>query len=240
MSLNRRQAIGALAAAAAGAALSPALGESAETPPTPTAPAFELPPLPWAVDALEPHLDAETMRLHHGKHHAGYVAKLNDAVAAAPQLAGRSVEQLLAELDRVPEAVRAAVRNQGGGHHNHTLFWSSLRPDGGAPAEELATAISAAFGSQASLVERFTAAATGLFGSGWSWLTAGADGRLALETTPNQDSPLSAGRRPLLGLDVWEHAYYLKYQNRRADYVKAWWNVVDWAEVGRRLARARA
>ena len=241
MSLNRREAIGALAAAAAGV-LVPTRGASAAEPAAAPAPArtFELPPLPYAADALEPHLDAETMRLHHDKHHATYLAKLNEAVAAAPELAGRSVEELVAHLDRVPEAVRTAVRNHGGGHLNHTLFWTAMKPGGGgAPAGELAAAIGAAFGSSASFVERFTAAATGLFGSGWAWLAAAGDGRLAIETTPNQDSPLSAERTPLLGLDVWEHAYYLKYQNRRADYVKAWWNVVDWTEVERRLARAR-
>jgi Fe-Mn family superoxide dismutase len=232
--LNRREAVGTLAAAAGAVAFGRLGGAAA--PPAP----FALPPLPYPYDALEPHLDAETMHLHHEKHHATYVAKLNEAVAAAPALAGRSVEALLADLAAVPEAVRAAVRNHGGGHANHTLFWTSLRPAGGAgPGGELAQAIAAAFGSPESLIEKMTAAAVGVFGSGWAWLVAGADGALALETTPNQDSPLSAGRRPLLGVDVWEHAYYLKYQNRRAEYVKAWWNVVDWRAVEERLLAAR-
>jgi Fe-Mn family superoxide dismutase len=201
---------------------------------------FELPPLPYAYDALEPWLDAETMRIHHDKHHAAYVAKLNDAVAAAPELAGRTVEQLVGALDRVPEAVRTAVRNHGGGHANHSLFWTSMKPGGpGKPTGELAAALAAAFGSHESFVERFAQAATSVFGSGWAWLTAEA-GRLAIETTPNQDTPWSAGRQPLLGLDVWEHAYYLKFQNRRADYVQAFWNVVDWGAVDARLRAARA
>ena len=236
--ISRREALGALAVAAGAAVLPRSAAARAE----PQAAVHELPPLPYPYDALEPHLDAETMRIHHDKHHAGYVAKLNAALADAPEYAGRPVEQLLAELDRLPEALRTAVRNHGGGHANHRLFWSSMRPaaDAAGPSGDLQAAIAAAFGSQASLIERFSAAAGGVFGSGWAWLVAGADGRLAIETTANQDSPLSAGRTPLVGLDVWEHAYYLRYQNRRADYVAAWWNVVDWRAVGARLAAARA
>jgi Fe-Mn family superoxide dismutase len=229
--ITRREALAGIAAAAAATALPARAQESAPA----TKPAFELPSLPYAFDALEPHLDAETMRIHHGKHHAAYVAKLNAAVASAPELAGRSVEALVADLARLPESVRTAVRNHGGGHANHTLFWRSMKPGGGgAPAGELARAIAGEFGSQESFVARFGEAAAGIFGSGWAWLTA-SGGKLAIETTANQDSPLSAGRTPLVGLDVWEHAYYLKYQNRRAEYVAAWWNVVDWAAVGARL-----
>jgi Fe-Mn family superoxide dismutase len=233
MTLTRREAIGALAAGAAlGAA--PRLFATEPLPPQ-----FTLPPLPYAPDALEPHLDAETMKLHHDKHHAAYVAKLNEAVAAAPALAGKSLEALLADLGAVPEAVRGAVRNHGGGHFNHSLFWTTMKPGGGgAPGGELAPAIAAAFGSFESFAEAFQKAALGVFGSGWAWLVRAADGRLAIETTPNQDSPLSAGRTPLVGVDVWEHAYYLKYQNRRADYLEAWMNVVDWGAVGERLRRA--
>jgi Fe-Mn family superoxide dismutase len=239
--IDRRQAVFGLAAVA-GAALAPRAG--AQNPPKSAAPAFELAPLPYPYDALEPHLDAETMRLHHGKHHATYVTKLNEAIAAEPGLAAKSVETLLADLAAVPESVRAAVRNHGGGHYNHTLFWRSMAPaKGGKPAPpaqgELASAIAATFGSHDGFVEQFTKAAGALFGSGWVWLVAGAGGKLALESTPNQDTPLSAGRLPLLGLDVWEHAYYLKYQNRRADYVQAWWQVVDWAAVETRLRAAR-
>ncbi len=238
MTIDRRQVLGTLAAAAGALAVRGSVF-GAQAPSAP----FTVPPLPYAYDALEPHVDAETMRLHHDKHHVAYVARLNEALVAAPELAGRPIEQLLSELDRAPEPIRAALRNQGGGHLNHTLFWTSMRPVGVAaatgPAGILAASIAADFGSQATLVERFSAAATGVFGSGWAWLVAGPDGRLAVESTANQDSPLSAGRIPLLGLDVWEHAYYLKYQNRRADYLKAWWNVVDWPAVEVRLRTAR-
>ena len=249
--MTRREAFTLVAAGAAAVALRPAAfaqqtasapsaPPASTTPPAPTTPAapFELPPLPYAFDALEPHLDAETMRLHHGKHHAAYVAKLNAAVASAPELAGRPVEALLAGLDRLPESVRTAVRNHGGGHANHTLFWRSMKPaaerGSGRPEGALARALDGGFGSFESFTERFQEAAGGVFGSGWAWLVA-AGGQLSIETTANQDSPLSQGRTPLLGLDVWEHAYYLKYQNRRADYAKAWWNVVDWPAVAARL-----
>ncbi len=237
--LNRREAVGALAAVA-GAAFAPRLASAAEPAPPQPPPKFELPPLPYPYEGLEPHLDAQTMRLHHDKHHASYLAKLNEAVAAAPELAGKSVETLVGDLASVPESARAAVRNHGGGHLNHTLFWSAMSPTGGGkPAGELAPAIATAFGSHESFVEQMTKTAVGLFGSGWAWLVAGDGGKLALEATPNQDSPLSLGRIPLLGVDLWEHAYYLKYQNRRADYVQAWWHVVDWRAVEMRLASAR-
>ena len=198
--------------------------------------AHELPDLPYGFDALEPHVDERTMRIHHGKHHATYVAKLNGALEAHPGLRGRSVEELVGALDAVPEGVRAAVRNNGGGHANHTLFWQVMAPAaGGAPTGAAAAAIDGAFGSFDRFKERFTAAAVGRFGSGWAWLVE-SGGSLSIESTPNQDTPLMSGRTPLLGLDVWEHAYYLNYQNRRPDYVAAWWNVVNWAEVNRRLA----
>jgi Fe-Mn family superoxide dismutase len=180
------------------------------------------------------------MKLHHGKHHATYVTKLNEAVAATPGLAGKSLETLLADLAAVPESVRTAVRNHGGGHYNHTLFWTSMTPGGRAAEGAIAAALGTAFGSLAGFSEAFRRAAAGLFGSGWAWLVRGADGRLAVETTPNQDTPLGAGRTPLLGVDVWEHAYYLRYQNRRAEYLEAWMALVDWREVGERLRRAAA
>jgi Fe-Mn family superoxide dismutase len=233
MRVDRRQLLGSFAVAAAGAWLAPRRAE-AQAPPAPTAP-FALPPLPWPADALEPHLDAETMAIHHGKHHSAYVAKLNEAVVAAPELAGWPVERLLAELERVPEAVRTAVRNHGGGHHNHTLFWSSLKPGGAAPGAALRRAIDGEFGSLDALLEKLTAAGLGVFGSGWAWLVVGRDGRLAVSATANQDSPLSAGATPLLGVDVWEHAYYLRYQNRRADYLAAWRRVIDWPAVEARI-----
>lgn len=240
MTLTRREALGALAIA--GVALgAPRRGGTAEPPASPpSAPPFELPPLPYAADALEPQIDAETMRIHHDKHHAAYVAGLNAAVAATPELAGRPLESLLAALDTVPEPVRPAVRNHGGGHFNHSLFWTSLDPRGGvAPTGELAAALSAAFGSFASFTEAFQKAGAGVFGSGWAWLVADARGRLELTTTPNQDTPLATGRTPLLGIDVWEHAYYLRYQNRRAEYLAAIARVVHWPVVEERWRRSR-
>ena len=198
--------------------------------------AHELPELPYGFDALAPHVDERTMRIHHGKHHATYVARLNGALEAHPDLRDRSVEELVGALDAVPEGIRTAVRNNGGGHANHTLFWQVMAPNaGGAPTGAAADAIAGAFGSFDRFREQFTAAAVGRFGSGWAWLVA-SGGSLSIESTPNQDTPLMSGRTPLLGLDVWEHAYYLNYQNRRPDYVAAWWNVVNWAEVNRRLA----
>jgi superoxide dismutase, Fe-Mn family len=240
--MTRRHALGTLAAATAGALFTPrsAHPHLSDAPAAPVAP-IDLAPLPYAADALEPHLDAETMRLHHGRHHAAYVARFNEALAAAPELAARPLEAWLADLSAVPESVRQKVRDHGGGHFNHELFWRSLSPAGGGrPAGALGEAIAATFDSHERFVERFGAAALGLFGSGWAWLVAGRDGALELMTTPNQDTPLAAGKTPLLGLDVWEHAYYLRYQNRRADYVAAFWNVVDWRAVAARWSGTRA
>jgi len=197
--------------------------------------AYELPDLPYGFDALAPHIDERTMRIHHGKHHATYIAKLNGALDGHADLAAKSVEDLIADLDAVPEAIRGAVRNNGGGHANHTLFWQVMAPGaGGAPSGAIADAINGTFGSFDSFKEQFAAAGVGRFGSGWAWLLKDGDS-LAVESSPNQDSPVMAGKTPLLGLDVWEHAYYLNYQNRRPDYISAWWNVVNWDEVNRRL-----
>ena len=197
--------------------------------------AHELPPLPYDYDALEPHIDERTMRIHHTKHHQTYVTKLNGALEGHPELAGKSVDELVADLGGVPESIRAAVRNNGGGHSNHTMFWRMMRPGGGgAPTGAAARAIDAAFGSFDAFKERFAAAGAGRFGSGWVWLI-DAGGALAIESTPNQDSPIMDGKKAVLGLDVWEHAYYLKYQNRRPDYIAAWFETIDWDEVNRRL-----
>ena len=197
--------------------------------------AHELPDLPYDFNALAPHIDEQTMRIHHGKHHAAYVAKLNGALEAHPDLQGKSVEELIGDLDALPEGIRTAVRNNGGGHANHTLFWQMMAPGaGGAPTGQIADAINGAFGSFDGLKEKFAAAAMGRFGSGWAWVVADG-GSLSIESSPNQDSPRMSGKTAVLGLDVWEHAYYLNYQNRRPDYIAAWWNVVNWAEVNRRL-----
>ncbi|MED1739759.1 superoxide dismutase SodA [Bacillus swezeyi] len=201
--------------------------------------AYKLPELPYAYDALEPHIDKETMNIHHTKHHNTYVTKLNDAVAGKQDLESKSVEELVANLDAVPESIRTAVRNNGGGHANHSLFWTLLSPNGGgAPSGELAEAIDKKFGSFDQFKEDFAAAAAGRFGSGWAWLVVN-NGELEITSTPNQDSPLSEGKTPILGLDVWEHAYYLNYQNRRPDYIKAFWNVVNWDEVARLYSEAK-
>jgi len=198
-----------------------------------------LPKLPYAFDALEPHIDARTMEIHHGKHHQAYVDNLNKALASAPELADKPVEELLRGFAAVPDAIKTAVRNHGGGHANHSLFWDVMGPGGGgAPAGDLAQAIDAAFGGLPALQEKLSAAAMGQFGSGWGWLVV-ADGKLDVIARPNQDSPLAEGKTPILGVDVWEHAYYLHYQNRRADYLKAWWNVVRWDKVAARYAAAR-
>ncbi len=193
---------------------------------------FELPALPYAPDALEPHIDKTTMEIHHGRHHNTYVTNLNKALESAPELAGKTIEQILASnLAIVPEAIRTAVRNNGGGHANHSLFWTLMSPKGGGkPSGNVAQAIDAAFGGFDGFKEKFAAAATGRFGSGWAWLVKTGSG-VEITSTPNQDSPLMEGKTPILGLDVWEHAYYLKYQNKRPDYISAWWNVVNWAEV---------
>ena len=200
----------------------------------------ELPKLTYAFDALEPHIDARTMEIHHGKHHQAYVDNLNKALANAPELAKLAVEDLLRGFATVPEAIRTAVRNHGGGHANHSLFWEIMGANaGGSPTGALATAIDGAFGSFTALQEKVNAAAMGQFGSGWGWLVV-ADGKLDVIARPNQDSPLAEGKTPLLGVDVWEHAYYLDYQNRRADYLKAWWNTVRWDKVAERFAQAKA
>jgi len=199
--------------------------------------AFTLPPLPYAPEALEPYIDAATMKVHHGGHHNAYVNNLNKALESAPELANKSVEELLANnCAAVPENIRTAVRNNGGGHANHTMFWAIMGPNaGGAPTGDIATQINSAFGSYDGLKEKFTAAATTRFGSGWAWLVRGKDGGLQVTSTANQDTPLMEGGFPILGLDVWEHAYYLKYQNRRPEYIAAWYNVINWDEVNRRL-----
>jgi len=196
-----------------------------------------LPPLPYDFAALEPHIDAQTMQIHHGKHHQAYITNLNNALAKHPELSSRSLEELLRGIHTVPEDIRTAVRNNAGGHHNHSLFWTIMAPagngGGGEPSGKLADAIKESFGDFAKLKELLSTAATSQFASGWSWLTL-ASGKLEIAGRPNQDSPLMDGKIPVLGLDVWEHAYYLKYQNRRPDYVAAWWNVVNWREVERR------
>ena len=200
---------------------------------------FTLPDLPYANDALEPHIDSKTMEIHHGKHHAGYVKKTNAALEGHADLAAKSIEELMSDLDAVPEAIRGAIRNNGGGHANHSLFWSVIGPNGGgAPSGDLAAAIDAACGSFDKFKEEFAKAAATRFGSGWAWLCVDG-GKLVVESTPNQDTPLSSGRTPILGLDVWEHAYYLNYQNRRPDYVTAFWNVVNWDAVAERFAAAK-
>ena len=192
---------------------------------------FQLPPLPYAEDALEPYIDARTMGIHHGKHHAGYTAKLNAAIEGS-DLAGKSIEAILADLDGAPADIRTAVRNNGGGFANHSLFWQIMSPDGGGePGGALAEAIGSAFGSFAGFQEAYSAAAGGIFGSGWAWLVADG-GALSISTTPNQDTPLMQGKTPILGIDVWEHAYYLHYQNRRADYIAAFFNIINWERVG--------
>jgi Fe-Mn family superoxide dismutase len=197
---------------------------------------FKLPDLGYAKDALEPHIDAQTMEIHHGKHHNAYVTNLNTALEKHPALQGWSLEDLMGKIAQVPEDIRTAVRNNGGGHHNHTLFWDILTPGGAkAPSGKLAEAINGAFGSLDELKTRMTQAGTTRFGSGWSWLVKDKDGKLSIYSTANQDSPLMEGHTPLLGIDVWEHAYYLKYQNRRPDYLAAIWNVINWDKVAGRL-----
>lgn len=195
----------------------------------------ELPKLPYAYDALEPYLDARTMEIHYTKHHQTYVNKLNEALEKHPEIADKSLEELLRSLDSVPEDIRTAVRNHGGGHWNHSFFWTVMGPSRGAqgaePGGAIGESIVKTFGGFQRFKEEFAKAAAGVFGSGWAWLVAGADGALSIVSTPNQDSPISKGQKPLLALDVWEHAYYLKYQNKRPDYIEAWWNVVNWEEV---------
>jgi Fe-Mn family superoxide dismutase len=260
--ITRRNALKTSLAAAAVCATTPlsfVSDSSAQNSAAPPKGPFTLPPLPYDFDALEPHIDAKTMEIHHDKHHATYVTNLNKAVADAPSLHSKSLEEILKDLNSVPEAVRTAVRNNGGGHFNHTLFWQLMKKGGGGePSGELSSAIDKAFGSFSAFKDKLAEAATKQFGSGWAWLVLGTDRKLSVTATPNQDSPLSAAQRipdeyakryrltqppdatggtPLLGLDVWEHAYYLKYQNRRADYIAAWFNVINWDFVAERFAR---
>ena len=196
--------------------------------------AYELPPLPYPVDALEPHIDAKTMEIHHDKHHQAYITNANNALKDYPQLAAKPVEELIADLSAVPEAIRTVVRNNAGGHANHSFFWLILGPNaGGSPKGKLADAITSTFGSFDQFKEKFQAAGAGRFGSGWAWLVINKAGSLEITSTPNQDSPIMDGLKPVLGVDVWEHSYYLKYQNRRPDYLKAVWNVINWDAVGK-------
>jgi Fe-Mn family superoxide dismutase len=198
--------------------------------------AFTLPPLPYDFAALEPHIDAKTMEIHHGKHHQAYVNNLNAAIEKVPDLASKSLDDLMRGGSKLPEAVRTAIRNNGGGHWNHSMFWQIMAPKaGGEPGGNLGPAIKSAFGDFAKFREQFSAAGVGRFGSGWAWLI-NTGGKLSITSTPNQDNPLMEGQKAIMGLDVWEHAYYLKYQNRRPDYISAWWNVVNWKEVEKRYA----
>ena len=197
--------------------------------------AFELPPLPYPPDALEPHIDAQTMQIHHGRHHQTYVNNLNGAIEKHPELGQKSVEELLGDIKAVPEDIRTVVRNNGGGHANHSLFWQIMGPNGGGePGGRLADAIKSTFGDFASFKDTLSKAAIGQFGSGWGWLVKDSGGKLSLIARPNQDSPLMDGLTPILGVDVWEHAYYLKYQNKRPDYVAAWFNTINWKAVAER------
>lgn len=234
--MTRRQAIKttALAAATAAAVAPNVLAQPA------TATPFALPPLPYASDALEPHIDAQTMEIHHGRHHKAYVDNLNKAIAQMPGVGGSlAIESLLQNLNPLPDNVRTAVRNNGGGHYNHSLFWQMMKKNGGGePKGELAKAIDASFGNFTAFKDAFAKAGLGQFGSGWAWLVL-QQGKLAIQATPNQDNPITQGAQPLLGVDVWEHAYYLKYQNKRADYIAAWWNVVNWDFVAERYAKLK-
>ncbi len=198
--------------------------------------AFEVPALPYAYDALEPHIDDATMHLHHDKHHQAYVTNLNAAMEKHPELSSKSPEDLIKDLNAIPEDIRAAVRNNGGGHVNHTMFWEIMGPGGGEPTGALLEAINSAFGSVDAMKAAVNDAGVKRFGSGWTWLVKSADGTLSVVSTANQDNPMSEGHTPLLGNDVWEHAYYLKYNNRRPDYLAAWWNTVNWDAVSKRFA----
>ena len=239
MTLTRREvlsavAVSAVSARATAARFTPATGTIRPSVVAEDGP-YALPPLPYPAAALEPHIDARTMEIHHGRHHQAYVEDLNAALKKAPQLEKQRLEEILANLDTVPENIRTSVRNNGGGHLNHVQFWTVMSPrGGGAPRGAIADAITSTFGSVEKFKELFNEAATTRFGSGWAWLSE-QNGKLVVHSTANQDTPSMEGKRAIMGLDVWEHAYYLKYQNRRPDYISAWWNVVDWAEVNRRL-----
>lgn len=240
MTLTRRQAlsslgIGTLALTAGPRPGAAAAQSAAAAQAAPPAGPHALPPLPYPPTALEPHIDAQTMTIHHDRHHQTYITNLNAALAKYADLAAKPLDDLLKDLNAVPEAIRTAVRNNGGGHVNHVQFWTLMAPNaGGPPTGAIADAITSTFGSVDTFKERFAAAATGRFGSGWAWLSE-EKGTLVIHSTANQDTPSMEGKRAIFGLDVWEHAYYLKYQNRRADYITAWWNVINWAEVNRRL-----
>jgi superoxide dismutase, Fe-Mn family len=201
--------------------------------------AYELPPLSYPFNALEPHIDAKTMEIHHDKHHQAYITNANNALKDHADLAAKPVDELIADLNQVPESIRTVVRNNAGGHSNHTFFWKIMAPNaGGKPKGKLAAAIDSTFGGFDQFKEKFQAAAAGRFGSGWGWLVLGKDGRLAITSTPNQDSPIMEGLKPVIGVDVWEHSYYLLYQNRRPDYLKAWWNVVNWDQAEKNFEAA--
>jgi Fe-Mn family superoxide dismutase len=225
-----------LAGSAAVAAVAVTRGAYAQAAPGP----FQLPPLGYPFNALEPHIDARTMEIHHDRHHAAYVANLNNAVKDHANIASMPLQDILAKLGEMPEAVRTALRNNGGGHANHTMFWQIMGPGGGQPQGDVAAAITRDLGGLQKLQDDFNAAGLRVFGSGWVVVTVTREGKLALETKPNQDTPLMESKRVLLGNDVWEHAYYLNYQNRRGDYLKAWWNVVNWSKVAERYAAAKA
>ena len=243
--MNRRTALKQMTGLASAVLMSesllakPSAGQAAPAASqAPTGP-YTLPPLPYAYDALEPYFDAETMHLHHDKHHQAYVDKLNAAVAGHPEIAGKTVDELVANLGAVPEPIRKAVQNQGGGHANHSFWWVTLGKGGATPTGELAKEIDAKFGSFSGFQDKLTAAAVGVFGSGWAWLVVSPAGALDIVTTPNQDSPLTGGAKPVVGVDVWEHAYYLKYKNKRPDYVKAYFSVVNWDAVSAKFAEGK-
>ncbi|WP_458093944.1 superoxide dismutase [Roseomonas sp. WA12] len=236
----RRALLAGLPALAAAAMLRPAQAQTPAAPAAPAAGPFRLPPLPYAASANEPHLDAQTMEIHHGRHHQAYVTALNNTLRDHGQLTAMPVQDLLGKLDQVPEAIRTTVRNNLGGHANHSMFWEIMGGRGGPPTGEVAEAITRDLGGFDKMKTDFNAAGAGRFGSGWVFVTVARDGKLALTTRPNQDTPLMDGQRVLFGNDVWEHAYYLKYQNRRPDYLAAWWNVVNWDRVAERYAAAKA
>lgn len=242
MTLTRRHALQKMALASTAAILSPgmvtrSLGQASPPPSGPAVP-FSLPPLPYAFNALEPYIDTQTMEIHYGRHHAGYVRKLNQALATEPAFASRPLESLLESLDTLPESIREAVRNNGGGHYNHTLFWNSLTPAPQPIAGQLEQAVTQTFGDTTGLASALKAGGSSVFGSGWVWLVAAPGGALEITTTPNQDTPLMNGQTPILGIDVWEHAYYLHYQNRRSDYLDAIMNIINWPVVGERYDSA--
>jgi superoxide dismutase, Fe-Mn family len=237
MRLSRREALGAIAVCALGARAAAARDSAAYAAVAAAQVPYSLPPLPYPAAALEPHIDAKTMEIHHGRHHQSYVDNLNEALKKAPDLMNKALPELLASLEGVPESIRTAVRNNGGGHLNHAQFWTLMAPKaGGPPTGAIADALNSTFGSFDTFKERFNEAASSRFGSGWAWLSE-EKGKLVVHSTANQDTPSMEGKRAIMGLDVWEHAYYLKYQNRRPDYISAWWNVVNWDEVNRRLKK---